>query len=108
MSNPTPEEIKAARQMVAQADAAAAEASRAAVRAQLQPLADLGFGGEAPVGSWSDLLTALRANASALGEIEQNLPNLAFSTATVLTTLNDRVRSLLALNAPAEPAPDAE
>ena len=103
MSNPTPEEIEAARQMVAQADAAAAEASRAAVRAKLQPLADLGFGGEAPVGSWSDLLTTLRANASALAEIDQTLPNLAFSTATVLTTLNDRVRSLLALNAPTEP-----
>lgn len=106
MADPTPEEIEAAREMVAQADAAAAAAAKAAVRAKLQPLIDAGLGGDAPTATWADLVAALRANASALGEIDTNLPNLAFSTAQVLSTLNDRVRSLMALNAPAEPTPE--
>lgn len=107
MADPTPEEIEAARQMVAQADAAAAAAAKASVRAKLQPLVDAGPGGDAPTGTWADLIAGLRANASGLGEIETNLPNLAFSTAQVLSTLNDRVRSLMTLNAPAEPASEA-
>jgi hypothetical protein len=104
---PTPEEIEAARQLVAQADAAAAEAAKAAAREKLQPLADVGLGGDAPVGSWADVMDALRSNASALGAIDSNLPNLAFSTAQVLSTMNDRIRSLLAVNASAAPPPEA-
>jgi len=98
-ATPTPEEIEAARLLVAEADAAEAEAARAAVRAKLQPLIDAGWGGESVEANWADLTSALRTNASALAEIDPNLPNLAFSTAQVCATLNDRLRSLMALNA---------
>lgn len=38
------------------------------------PLADGGLGCDAPIGSWADLMGALRTNASALGAIDPNLP----------------------------------
>lgn len=42
----------------------------------------------------------------ALAELDTSLPNLAFSTARVLETMNDRVRSLVAMNAAAPVAPE--
>lgn len=99
--SPTPEEIEAARQLVATADAAASEARKAEVIAKLQPLTDAGLGQDDASVSLPELITVLRNNYGALAAIDNNLPNLAFSTAQVLETLNDRVRSLVALNSPA-------
>lgn len=99
---PTPEEIEAARLMVSQADAAAAEARKSANRAKLSPLLDLGLGGAGPLTcSANDLAACLRANAMALADMDATLPNLAFSTAQVLETMSDRIRSLAAQNAAA-------
>lgn len=99
---PTPEEVEAARQMVFQADAAAAEAAKAANRAKLAPLVALGLGGAGPLTcSAADLAACLRANAMALADMDATLPNLAFSSAQVLDTLSDRIRSLVSHNAAA-------
>lgn len=102
-AEPTPEDIEAARAMVAAADAAARGAQKAEVIAKLQPLIDVGLGQENSQVSLPDLIAALRLNYGALASIDNNLPNLAFSTAQVLETLNDRIRSLMALNAAAAP-----
>lgn len=102
---PTPEEVEAARQLVSQADAAAAEAAKAANRARLAPLVALGLGGAGPLAcSATDLAACLRANAMALADMDATLPNLAFSSAQVLETMNDRIRSLTAQNAAAPEA----
>lgn len=102
---PTPEEIEAARLLVSQADAAADEAARAANRTKLAPLVALGLGASGPLtGSATDLAASLRANAMALAEMDSTLPNLAFSTAQVLETMNDRIRSLVSQNAASSPA----
>lgn len=99
---PTPEEVEAARQLVFQADAAAAEAAKAANRARLAPLVATGLGGAGPLTcSATDLAACLRANAMALSDMDATLPNLAFSSAQVLETLSDRIRSLVSQNAAA-------
>ncbi|WP_293826025.1 hypothetical protein [uncultured Brevundimonas sp.] len=98
---PTPEEIEAARQLVAEADAAAAAERKAAVIEKLKPFTDAGLGATADGGAVGALIAAMRANYASLAEIDGSLPNLAFSTGQVLQTLDDRVRSLAAMNAPA-------
>lgn len=103
----TDEEAAALRQQLAAHDAVQNEARKAANRAKLQPLVDLGLGGSTPLTcSATELAACLRANAMALADMDATLPNLAFSTAQVLETMNDRIRSLAAQNAaaPAEPA----
>ncbi|WP_312599053.1 hypothetical protein [Brevundimonas sp.] len=100
----TPEEVEAARQLVAQADAAAATERKAAVLATLKPFTDAGLGSTPEGGAVAALISAMRANYATLGEIDPSLPNLVFSTAQVLQTLDDRVRSLSAMNA-ATPQP---
>lgn len=96
---PTPEQIETKRAEVAAYDAAQAESQREANRAKLQPLVDIGLGGTSPLTcSPTDLAAALRTNAVALADLDSSLPNLAFSTALVLETMNDRVRSLVAQN----------
>ena len=102
---PTAEEIAAARQMVAEADAAAAAERKASVLATLTPFTDAGLGSTAEGGGVAALISVLRANYTALAEIDPSLPNLAFSTAQVLQTLDDRIRSLAAMNAPAAAQP---
>lgn len=101
---PTLEEIEAARQLVDTADAAANAARKAEVLTKLQPLTDAGLGDDDASVNLRELITVLRNNYGALAAIDNNLPNLAFSTAQVLETLNDRIRSLVALNAPAAAA----
>lgn len=105
MADPTAEEIEAARALVAAADAAAAEATKAANRLKLQPLTNIGLGGSGPLTcSLAELVAALRSSAMTLVDLDGALPNLAFSTAQVLETMSDRVRSLVIQNA-AVPAP---
>lgn len=110
MADPTAEEIEAARALVAAADAAAAEATKAANRLKLKPLTDIGLGGPGPLTcSPTELVSALRASAMTLVDLDSALPNLAYSTAQVLETMQDRVRSLVAQNAaaPATAEPEA-
>lgn len=98
-TTPTPEQIEAKRAEVAAWDAAQAETQKEANRAKLQPLIDLGLGGSGPMTcSLAELASGLRASALALAELDATLPNLAFSTAQVVETLGDRVRSLVAQN----------
>lgn len=98
----TDEEAAALRQQLAAHDAVQNETRKAANRAKLQPLLDLGLGGAGPLTcSANDLAACLRANAMALADMDATLPNLAFSTAQVLETMNDRMRSLAAQNAAA-------
>lgn len=103
---PTPEEIASARQMVAEADAAAAAERKASVIATLTPFTDAGLGA-APEGGGgvAALIAVLRTNYTNLAEIDPSLPNLAFSTAQALQTLDDRIRSLATMNAPAAAQP---
>ena len=104
-AQPTPEEIEAARQMVANADAAAAAEKRAAVIEKLKPFTDAGLGATTDGGAVASLIAALTANYASLADIDPSLPNLAFSTAQVLRTLDDRVRTLATANAPSQPQP---
>ena len=104
-TKPTPQEIEAARQMVAEADAAAAAERKASVLATLTPFTDAGLGSTAEDGGVATLISVLRANYATLSEIDPSLPNLAFSTAQVLQTLDGRIRSLAAMNAPAAAQP---
>jgi len=107
-TTPTPEQIETKRAEVAAYDAAQAEAQKEANRAKLQPLIDIGLGGSTPLTcSSAELATALRTNAMALADLDATLPNLAFSTAQVLETMNDRIRSLAAQNAAAPAEPEA-
>ncbi len=102
------EDIEQKRAEVAAFDAAQAEARKAEIRAKLQPLTDLGLGGsEALTCSPSQLAQVLRSTAATLAEVDASLPNLLFSTAQVLETANDRIRSLAMQNA-AAPAVPAE
>lgn len=105
-TTPTPEQIETKRAEVAAYDAAQTEAQKEANRAKLQPLIDVGLGGSSPLTcSPTELAALLRTNAAALSDLDATLPNLAFSTAQVLETMNDRVRMLVAQNAvsPVEP-----
>ena len=73
--------------------------------ATLTPFTDAGLGSMAEGGMVAALIGVLRANYTSLAEIDASLPNLAFSTAQVLQTLDDRIRSLAAMNAPAAAQP---
>lgn len=107
MAELTPEEAEALRQQLAAHDAIQNEARKAANRAKLQPLVDLGLGGSGPLTcSPAELAAGLRAHAMALSDMDATLPNLAFSTAQVIETMGDRVRSLVAQNAAAPVAPE--
>lgn len=104
----TDEEAAALRQQLAAHDAVQNETRKAANRAKLQPLVDLGLGGAGVLTcSSAELATALRTNAMALADLDATLPNLAFSTAQVIETIGDRVRSLVVQNAPAPAPPEA-
>lgn len=99
---PTPEEVEAARTLVANADAEADQVRRAEVIAKLKPLTDLGLGGDGKLeGSLADIAAAIRATAPNLAELDANLPTLMFAITGPMLTLNDRIRSLVALNSPA-------
>lgn len=102
----TNEEAETLRQQLAAHDAAENEAKKTANRARLAPLTALGLGGDGPLTcSLAELAAGLKTGAMTLGDLDPTLPNLAFSTAQVVETLNDRVRSLAAVNAAApEPA----
>lgn len=99
-TKPTEEEVEAARQIVAQADAEQEAATRAANLAAVQGLVDLGFGVDSPVVvPISDLVQGLRQQAPLMAiSSDTTLMRLCDSTAQVLQTLNDRVRSIVALN----------
>lgn len=101
-TKPTQEEIDAAREIVAQADAEAAEAARLANLAAVQALTDVGLGTDEPMDiSVRELVQAIQAQvqvAAAASDI--TLVNLFTATANCLRTLDDRVRSIVAQNQP--------
>lgn len=101
-TKPTEEEIEAARQIVAQADAEKAEAARLANLAAVEALTDVGFGTDAPIEvSVPEFIQAIQGQvASAAAASDTTLLNLFTATANCLRTLNDRVRSIVAQNQP--------
>ena len=103
-TQPTPEDIEAARNLVATADAAADAARKAEVIAKLQPLIAAGFGSENAVVDLAALSAVMPANYAALAEIDPNLPSQVMSVATLNQSINDRVRNLVALNSPPQTA----
>ncbi|SPU55863.1 Uncharacterised protein [Brevundimonas vesicularis] len=99
-SQPTPEDIEAARTLVATADAAADKARKAGVIANLQPLIAAGFGAENAVVDLAALSAVMPANYAALAEIDPNLPSSVMTVARLNQSINDRIRNLVALNSP--------
>jgi len=99
-TQPTPEEIEAARNLVATADAAADMVRKSEVLAKLQPLIAAGFGGKNAVVDLAALSAVMPANYAALAEIDPNLPSQVVSVASLNQSVNDRVRNLVALNSP--------
>jgi hypothetical protein len=101
-AKPTEEEIEAARQIVAQADAEKAEAARLANLAAVEALTEIGLGTEDPIGvSVPEFIQAIQGQvASAASASDTTLLNLFTATANCLRTLNDRVRTIVAQNQP--------
>ncbi len=94
----TPEEVEAARALVAQADAAAAAENRKQRLADFSPLAEAGWGSK---DSNSPLLVAIRAardNATLLAKYDINLPSTLYTLASLMATVDDKVRSEVAMN----------
>lgn len=106
-TKPTEQEIEAARQIVAEADAEQAEAARLANLEAVSALTGVGLGTDDPVGvSVRDLIQAIQSQvAVAAAASDTTLMNLFSSTASVLRTLDDRVRSIVAQNQPPAPPP---
>lgn len=101
---PTPEEIEAARQLVAEADAAEAAAARATNLAAVAPLTAVGLGTSEPIGVTVEaLLAAIQGQVAAIAATgDDTLMTLLSSTSRCLRTLDDRVRSIVVANQPAE------
>lgn len=98
-AKPTPEEIEAARALVAQADATEAAKTRQETLALIAPLVDAGWGSTDENSPVRVAAKALRDKAMTMSSIDPQLPNTLFTTATVMETVNDKIRSLAALNA---------
>lgn len=108
-NKPTPEEIEAARLLVAQADAESQREARQAALDAVQPLIDVGFGGDEIIeATMAEVIAAIRAQIqSPTATRDMALLNLYTATANCLTTLNDRVRSIVAQNQPPPESPSA-
>ena len=99
-TKPTPEEIEAARDLVAKADAEAEAARRAANLERLAPLTALGFGPDGEIkASVPDMIAAIRS-ARDLRDVHPDLADMADATARVLETFADRARTAIQANQP--------
>lgn len=108
MATPTPEEIEAARQLVAEADARAERERRAQNLERLAPLLALGFGPDGVIqSSTSDLVAGIRS-ARDLRDVDMGLADVADATARVLETFADRARVAIQANQPPEEAEQSE
>ena len=83
-TKPTPEEIEAARQMVAKADAEAEATKRAQNQQLIQPFLDVGLGSTEENSQVREVIRVLREKAIDLQSIDRNLPNILFVTALSL------------------------
>lgn len=90
------DDIEAMRAKVAKADAEAAAKAKDANLALLKPFVDAGIGGDA----LPEIAKLFRDNAQTLGTFEPHLQSMALTGADLLMTMNDKVRSLIALNSP--------
>lgn len=99
-TTPTPEQIEAARALVAQADAAEAARKRQETRDLVAPFIAAGWGAPAADESPVRLAArALREKAMTMSSIDPQLPNTLFTTANIMDTVDDKIRSLAALSA---------
>lgn len=105
MTRHTDEEIEAARRIVAQAEAEEAEAARQANLAAIEGLTAVGLGTGEPVGvTVPEFIQAIQGQiAIAASASDTTLMTLFSSTASILRTLDDRVRSIVAQNQPPPP-----
>ena len=94
----TPEEIEAARALVAEADAAAASENRKKRLAVFQPLVDAGWGSNDEASPIKAAIKAARDNAASFGVVDANFPNTLYTLATLMATVDDKVRSEVAMN----------
>jgi len=105
----TPEEAEIRRHELAAYDAAQAEAGKAANRALLSPLTDIGLGGTEPLTcSLEGLAACMRTHAANMSEVDPSFPAYAVQVATVLDGFDRRVRTLVARNAATPEAPPVE
>lgn len=98
--NPTPEELEAARALIAKADAAEARRARQEARDLVAPFIAAGWGSTDENSPIRVAAKALRDKAMTVSAIDPQLPNTLFTTATIMETVDDKVRSLAAMNAP--------
>lgn len=102
MSELSTEEAEHLRQQLAAHDVAQAEAAKAANRALLAPLVALGLGGTDPLTcSLSGLAAALRTHAPSISPVEPEFTVFAITVASVIESLDRRLRTMMANNAPA-------
>lgn len=99
---PTAEELEAARALIAKADAAEAARVRQENRDLAAPFIEAGWGSPDENSALRIAAKALRDKAATMATYDPNLPNTLFTTATIMETVDDKIRSMATLNA--EPA----
>ena len=94
----TPEEIEAARALVAKADADAAAENRKQRLAAFAPLAEGGWGSSDSESPLQIAIRAARDNAQLMAQYDPNFPSTLYTLAMLMATVDDKVRSEIALN----------
>ena len=97
--NPTPEELEAARALIAKADAAEARRVRQQTRDLVAPFIEAGWGSSDENSAIRVAIRALKEKAITLSAYDPNLPNSFFTTATVMETVDDKIRTMAAMSA---------
>jgi hypothetical protein len=98
----TPEEIEAAYELIARTNAAEAARVRQETRDLIAPFIEAGWGSADETSAIRVAMKALREKATTMMAYDPNLLNMLFTTATIMQTVDDKIRSIAALNA--EPA----
>lgn len=106
-TKPTPQEIEAARQMVAKADAEAEAARRAANLKRYPPLIVSGFGPDGRINATpAELVEAMRA-CRLLDDVARDLSDFSDAAARIFETFADRASTAIQANQP-PPTPQTE
>lgn len=98
-SQPTPEELEAARALIAKADAAEARRVRQETRDLVAPFIEAGWGSSDENSALRVAAKVLRDKAATMAAYDPNLPNTLFTTATIMENVDDKIRSMVAMSA---------
>ena len=98
-TQPTPEDVEAARALIAKADAAEAARARQKTRDLIAPFIAAGWGSTDENSPVRVAIRALKEKAITLSAYDPNLPNSFFTTATVMGTVDDKIRTMAAMSA---------